>query len=343
MYSTIMFPAFRFRQAGRDYYVATMDFHMAEALLDRHVDWSQRIFELSEDNIAQRDLARDRIRKMVEYLAQEDHFYPPIIAELVTDRIRFDPNQDNEVLGVLTITASDLILIVDGQHRLQSIREAIRKGTDLSQDHITIVFRRFESVEQSQKLFTDINRNQSPVNKELTVYMDRRSLTSDIARRVSRQWKLAEYVNFGTSRIKRKGSMFKLNAIEQATEMLIPVVGENPEEHVRFWDRLFSCFPEIQMLTEGHISLNTLKRSMVLPSNTVLKGIALARLMAHHEGISEDDFIEAVSRIDWRREGGDFDILKNGLNNTIIKSHDAEEYIPKLILNRAREIAKTRV
>ena len=193
-------PAIRGKFGDRDYYITTMK--AADAV--RTIKPPNELFEVSAralDQRMQRGLS-SRVAPMVDYLKHDYRFYGPIIVALKGGEPEFvplemaEPNQmvpvDAFELGVLRFTGTEDYFVLDGQHRLASITEAITNGNnDVKQDDLSIVIIRHEDTEQgiesSRRVFTHLNRYAKGTTKSENITMDEDDGFAIVTRRLVRE------------------------------------------------------------------------------------------------------------------------------------------------------------
>ena len=162
-------PAIRGQFGEKEYYITTMK---AQHAVDR-IKPPNELFEVSAkalDQRMQRELSKTkRVVDMAGYLGQSYRFYGPLIIALKGGNPEFVPLQMSEptnlvpleefTIGVLRFSGTEDYFVLDGQHRLASIRRAIENGNDaVKEDEVSLVIVRHtdnqQGVEQTRRLFT---------------------------------------------------------------------------------------------------------------------------------------------------------------------------------------------
>ena len=199
--STLTFsPAIRGQFGEWEYYITTMKARDAV----RTIKPPSELFEVSAralDQRMQRGLS-SRVAPMVEYLKQDYRFYGPLIVALKGGDPQFvklemaEPDQlvptDAFELGVLRFNGTEDYFVLDGQHRLASISEAIENGNDsVKNDDVSIVIIRHEDTEQgkqkSRRVFTHVNRYAKGTTKSENITMDEDDGYAIVTRRLVRE------------------------------------------------------------------------------------------------------------------------------------------------------------
>ncbi len=173
-------PATRGRMGSWDYYVTTMPLAQVETTF-KFAEELEELKNLPKQQRLQRDLVKERIRKerIDEYLIkQEDRFFGALLVAIYGGDLTFepildrlapkDPERDRWLLkavtgtdfGLLFLDGNEQFFVLDGQHRLAAIKEAIRQKNDLGQETISVIFIKHdpERPERSRRLFTNTNR-----------------------------------------------------------------------------------------------------------------------------------------------------------------------------------------
>ena len=176
-----LFPVIRGRMGGRDYYLGKMSFQELAAKV--------RIFSEIQSNPdlearLQRQIKK-RSRDMTEYLKrQKERFYGAIIVatwggrpEYVPVRMEDHPLLDNDFeFGLLKLNGRADFFALDGQHRLQSIKEAIQEKPCLRHEEVSVLFVTHERTEagniRTRRLFHTLNRYAKPTTTGENVVLD---------------------------------------------------------------------------------------------------------------------------------------------------------------------------
>lgn len=203
--SVTLTPAIRGKFGNWQYYITTMRATDAAKLIKR----PDELFEVSAralDERMQRTLG-NRVRPMIDYLKHDYRFYGPLIVALRGGDAQFLPLEmaaPNELvpvdafeLGVLRFDGTEDYFVLDGQHRLASIQEALEQGNDsVKQDDVSIVIIHHEDtpqgVENSRRVFTHLNRYAKPTTKSENITMDEDDGYAIVTRRLVREHSLLQ-------------------------------------------------------------------------------------------------------------------------------------------------------
>ncbi len=196
-------------------------------------------------------------------------------------------------IGELTLDQGDPLIIVDGQHRLGAIKEAISKDPDLRDDSIAIVLFPYIDLEANQQLFSDLNRNVKKTSKSLDVFFDRRDIINRVVQEV-----VKKVTVFGEERVdvenisvaKSPVKVFTLAGVYQATHPMIKGAfrggllqkaldkeNNNEEEYVEFlvdaWEFIAEQFPEWGKVARGEMNIAQERQNYLHWNSGVLSSI----------------------------------------------------------------------
>jgi len=176
------FPALRARMGDRWYYVTTMTF--AEV-----AKWIRPIDEMHEraelKTWLQRQVRQERREQIATYLqTRPQRFFNAVVAGIYGGEPEWLPvtveNAKNledvelgerqaTAYGVISISGNEDIFAIDGQHRVEGIREALKHGEELADEELTVIFVAHkmtdEGRERTRRLFTTLNKYARPVSQ----------------------------------------------------------------------------------------------------------------------------------------------------------------------------------
>jgi len=199
-------------------------------------------------------------------------------------------------IGELTLDQGDPLIIVDGQHRLGAIKEAIadkEADPELRNESIPVVLFPYISLEDNQQLFSDLNRNVKKTSKSLDVFFDRRDIVNRVVKKV-----VAKVSVFGEERVdvenisvaKSPTMVFTLAGVYQATNPMIKGAfkGEllqkelskennNEDEYANFladtWEFIAEQFPEWGKVASGEMNIAQERRNYLHWNSGVVSSI----------------------------------------------------------------------
>lgn len=86
------------------------------------------------------------------------------------------PRELDGILGFLRFDGTETLFAIDGQHRVQGIKQALEKNAELSKEEVSVIFvahrRDPDGMERTRRLFTTLNRYAKPVSKSEIVALD---------------------------------------------------------------------------------------------------------------------------------------------------------------------------
>lgn len=173
-------PAIRGCMGSLIYYTATFTFkQIAERVTpvneELHTSKSLR------DQI-QRSLTKNFISIRDYILTQKEHFFNALVLAIYDgdptwNELELDFNgKDYYSMGFLRLNGEEIIFPVDGQHRVEGIKEAIKDNSDLEDEDITVIFighhNDKEGKEKTRRIFSTLNRYAKPVKPGDIIALD---------------------------------------------------------------------------------------------------------------------------------------------------------------------------
>ena len=148
----------------------------------------------SLNELLQREIT-DRKKDIAQYLIQHrQRFFNSIVvgvyggspqwidiaidtAKITSEEIsEQDTKHINDALGLLHLSGLELLFAIDGQHRVEGIREALNTSGDLVGEDIGVIFvahkRDHEGLVRTRRLFSTLNRYAKPVSLGEIVALD---------------------------------------------------------------------------------------------------------------------------------------------------------------------------
>lgn len=206
------FPALRGRFGDWAYYATLMKLEQVASRIDyaKDIHSSQSLSEL-----IQRELREGRAKEICEYLQKnDDRFFNSLVVAIYggspgwheLDVSGFGEDIDPEDLddtalhsvGYLSLTKSEQIFALDGQHRLAGIQQALEANSDLGTEELSVIFvahhNTTEGMQRTRKLFTTLNKQAKPVKKSEIIALDESDAMAIAARHLVENHK---YFNAG--------------------------------------------------------------------------------------------------------------------------------------------------
>lgn len=86
------------------------------------------------------------------------------------------PPELEGILGILRLDGTQIFFALDGQHRVEGIKQAVKKNDDLKKEEVSVIFVAHRNdpmgMERTRRLFTTLNRYAKPVQKTEIIALD---------------------------------------------------------------------------------------------------------------------------------------------------------------------------
>lgn len=200
------------------------------------------------------------------------------------DQLSEEDQEDFEnSYGVVKLDGSETLFVLDGQHRIKGLREAVRQDANLLPETIAVTLivhlDSDEGRERTRRLFTTVNRYAKPISKGEAILLDEDDLSAILTRTL-----IEEYPRFKGKSIIAKNKTANLTPKDKdkfttviqlwnINEMLIPhsvytsftggkgnLVKIRPSDEniqkwkqkvFQFWDLFFHLFPNATAFAES--------------------------------------------------------------------------------------------
>lgn len=239
MASTV--PAMKARLGDTDYFIISMKAQeLAEKVrIPRELEgWE----DLSLEEIYQRDLNYNRVRKQIApYFANDDsRFFGAIIVAAMNfgDNVMFEPLTDLATrglpglyrvaassMGFLTFTGGEVLVPLDGQHRLKAIEFAVtgrdERGrdiddftpcTDLAHEDVTVILVAYEP-QKARRIFTKVNSYAKATTTGQNIITDDDDVVAVLARGITNDLIGARLVKYRSNTLTARDPHFTTLAI----------------------------------------------------------------------------------------------------------------------------------
>jgi DNA sulfur modification protein DndB len=208
------FPALRCHMGDWVYYVTFMN-------LSDIASWIKRTDQIHKNerlrDMIQRELT-DRVVPIADYLIeQKERFFNAIVVgvyggspewyplEIGDSPILGVPDIDEESrnsIGLLMLNGEEKLFAIDGQHRVEAIKIALRSNPELKKEDQSMIFVAHKTDEQgrtrTRRLFSTLNRYAKPVSKGEIIALDEDDAYAITTRRLVEDFSLLnKYVHFG--------------------------------------------------------------------------------------------------------------------------------------------------
>ena len=104
------------------------------------------------------------------------------------------PPELDGVLGVLRLDGTQTFFAIDGQHRVEGIKQALEKNENLKTDEVSVIFVAHQNepngMERTRRLFTTLNRYAKPVKKSEIIALDEDDIIAIVTRQLVEKYPL---------------------------------------------------------------------------------------------------------------------------------------------------------
>ncbi len=164
-------PAIKGKIGETIYYIANLSFQQINHLVKRVDSELHTSTSLKEE--IQRSLSDNYIKIKQYILTREDHFFNSLVLAVydglpVWTEIRYELEDEwYHNVGVLHFNGEEKIFPVDGQHRVEGIKAALRENPNIANETISVILighnNTPEGMEKSRRIFSTLNRYAKPV------------------------------------------------------------------------------------------------------------------------------------------------------------------------------------
>ena len=172
------------------YYVAVMSFaEINERVkkVDNELHKSKALSDMIQRSIT------DNYLSIKEYiLNQEERFFNALVLAVYEGEPRWievELNYKDEEffsLGFLEFTGKERIFPVDGQHRVEGIKSALKENPELGDEKVPVIFighrNTAEGMEKTRRLFSTLNRYAKPVQMNDIIALDEDDIAAIVTR-----------------------------------------------------------------------------------------------------------------------------------------------------------------
>lgn len=174
-------PALRAKMGVWIYYISTLSFNdIAKYVspINNELHSSSLLSEMIQRSIT------DNYKSIAHYLeTQDEHFFNALILAVYDGnpewneiRIEGEDGRDIYDLGLLSLNGEEKIFPVDGQHRVEGIKQAIKKKPELGEDRIAVIFVGHSKdeigMQRTRRMFSTLNRYAKPVSMRDIIALD---------------------------------------------------------------------------------------------------------------------------------------------------------------------------
>jgi DNA sulfur modification protein DndB len=304
---SLVFPAIRGVQAGREYYVSMCPLR----LLPRLFLFDEE--ELMPEVRAQRSLNKARVPDIARYITDNPDSYTfSAITASIDGGVQFEAlgaGPTNFRMGTLTVSMEAKFIVNDGQHRRAAIEAALQRAPELGDETIAVVFFVDRGLERCQQMFADLNCAIRP-SASVRVLYDHRSDSASVARHLSMQSPIfRDLIETGKSSLApRSRKLFTLSALNFATVELLS--DEELQDFsfasarsMEFWTAVGQQMPEWNLVREGRMTSGEVRRDFIHSHAIVLQALGrVGKALYEHPSADRARRLKRLRTIDWSRK-----------------------------------------
>ncbi len=184
-------PALRAKMGIWIYYVSTLSFRDICKYV-RPINDELHKSKLLSDMI-QRSIT-DNYKSIAHYLeTQEERFFNALILAVydgnpVWNEIRLEGENGEDIydLGLLSLSGEEKIFPVDGQHRVEGIKQALTDKPELENEKVPVIFvghsKDSDGMQRTRRMFSTLNRYAKPVSMRDIIALDEDDIVAIVSR-----------------------------------------------------------------------------------------------------------------------------------------------------------------
>ena len=233
-------------QANREVYSSIASFgHVAQY-------FSRPEPSVIEEERYQRSLNISRVRKCARYILEghkNNSYILPGITVIVQDsdvaertrRSHFESLQEGTRFGLLYVPLESKIMVLDGQHRVEAIRLALKENSDLSYECIPVFILFDRGVDFSRQAFSDLNSHAVKPPTGLNRAFNSRDPVTQATYAMFEKHKILKEAMELEKNVLPKNSqkLLTFNQVYSGNKILMDA-GSEPSEIIDFWAHLLS-------------------------------------------------------------------------------------------------------
>lgn len=183
-------PAIKGKIGNTIYYCTTLTFNQINAFVKK-IDGELHTANSLKEQI-QRSLTSNYI-KIKEYIVnRDDRFFDSLVLAVydgdpMWTEVRFELEQERfSNVGILEFSGHEKIFPVDGQHRVEGIRAAVKEKQELGEEMISVMLIGHQNTpegrEKSRRIFSTLNRYVKPVRLGDIIALDEDDIVAIVTR-----------------------------------------------------------------------------------------------------------------------------------------------------------------
>ena len=233
------FPSIRCHLGDWAYFSAVLPFKEIASRIQRADEINSNP---SFDEMIQREL-KPRVGDIAEYLQkQNERFFNAIVVGIyggepnwfpidIYDYDNTEPinlsEQSKESLGILQLSGGERLFTIDGQHRVEGIKQALREDTALESEELVVLFVAHretpEGTARTRRLFTTLNKYAKPVTTNEIIALDEDDAFAIVTRMIVNRYlglsRTAQQSKGTVSLVKFKGAQISSTDLHSITSI----------------------------------------------------------------------------------------------------------------------------
>lgn len=191
-------PALKAKIGTWDYYVTTLTFQQVNDFVSKVDDQLHKSDSLKD--LIQRSITENYISIKEYIIKQPELFFNSLVLAVYDDypewrEIEFVYDGiETYKMGLLEFPGEHKIFPVDGQHRVEGIKAALRENSELANETIAAIFIGHKNDDngkrRTRRLFTTLNRYAKPVNVDDIIALDEDDIAAILTRELLEEYDL---------------------------------------------------------------------------------------------------------------------------------------------------------
>ena len=297
------FPVVKGLQASKPYYIAMVPLKLLGRLFGQEEDY------VPPEYRSQRRLNLARIPSIKEYILENRGSYVfSALAASVDGQFQFLPSDPDGKIGILEISMDARFMMVDGQHRKAAILEAIEEDPSLKEETISIVFYEDKGLENSQQMFTDLNKHAVKTSNSIAELYDSRDDLAVVTRSViGRIPFLDQYTDKEKDILgKYSSKFFTLNTFYKANKRILKGVHdiEAYEDFlIKYWSNVSNHILPWAEVERREISKVDLREQYVVTQAIIIQAFGnLGNYYRLHPETNMYESLMGLKKVNWLRQ-----------------------------------------
>lgn len=304
---------------------------------------SEELYTDNINRILQRPLDKKRINQISNYILKNDErFFSNIIVAIyggtpkwtemdisrtfeVAGQILDDDSIDflSSKFGVLTLTGSEVLFALDGQHRVTGLRSAYNKNPEIGDFEVALTFvvHKSDQIEKTRRLFTVLNKYaEKPKGAELIIIDEddvaaintRKLVNTHPVLSIDKALSTSKTGNIASTDNSSFTTLVTINTINKIlfakpkayfnTRPEESEINELYEKSLAFWNMFFELFPFIKNYIDDQEVPSSLKRDHQSGGSLLLRPVGqvlIAKAYMTFDSSNIEIFRQKIIQIDF--------------------------------------------